>query len=288
MINRLVILGVGLIGGSLARALRDANAVGEIVGFGRGLANLQLAVEQGVVDRIETSVARAVQDADVVVIAVPMASMNGLLQEMAPYLGAQTIVTDVGSVKGSVVAAARQSLGPALARFVPGHPIAGTEKSGVAASFPTLFVNRRVVLTPLPENDALAVARVRAMWEATGAEVMNMPAEEHDEVLAATSHLPHLLAFALVDLLASRPDRERAFALAASGFRDSTRIASSDPVMWRDIALTNRDALRRVLTAYRAELDMLLRAIEAGDGETLQQLFARAKTARDALVRNDP
>jgi prephenate dehydrogenase len=287
MINRLALIGVGLIGGSLARALRDAGHVREVIGYGRGLANLQRAVELGVADRVETSLSAAVRDADMVVLATPVGSMAEILGAIAPYLAKGAVVTDVGSVKGTIAAAARTALGAKLSGFVPGHPIAGTERTGVEASFSSLFVGRRVVLTPLPETSIEAVARVRAMWQAAGAEVVSMSVEHHDTVLAATSHLPHLLAYALVDMLAQLDDSREIFAFAAGGFRDFTRIASSDPVMWRDISLANRTAIADMLKKYRAEVDGLITAVAAGDGAVLQALFARAKTARDALVTND-
>jgi prephenate dehydrogenase len=287
MINKLALIGVGLIGGSLARALRDAGHVREVVGYGRGLANLQRAVELGVVDRIEASLSAVVRDADMVVLATPVGGMAGILGAIAPYLANAAVVTDVGSVKGTVAAAARTALGGKLAGFVPGHPIAGTERTGVEASFSSLFVGRRVVLTPLPETSAEALARVRAMWQAAGAEVVSMSVEHHDTVLAATSHLPHLLAYALVDMLARLDDSREIFAYAAGGFRDFTRIASSDPVMWRDISLANRNAIADMLKKYRAELDGLIAAVTAGDGAKLETLFAHAKAARDALVTND-
>ena len=287
MINRLALIGVGLIGGSLARALRDAGHVREVIGYGRGLANLQRAVELGVADRVETSLSAAVRDADMVVLATPVGSMAGILGAIAPYLMPGSVVTDVGSVKGTIVEAARAVLGEKLNSFVPGHPIAGTERTGVEASFSSLFVGRRVVLTPLPETSAEALARVRAMWQAAGAEVVSMSVEHHDSVLAATSHLPHLLAYALVDMLARLDDSREIFAYAAGGFRDFTRIASSDPVMWRDISLANREAIVSMLKQYQAEVNGLIKAVAAGDGERLQTLFARAKAARDALVTND-
>jgi len=287
MINRLALIGVGLIGGSLARALRDAGHVREVIGYGRGLANLQRAVELGVADRIETSLSAAVRDADMVVLATPVGSMADILDAIAPYLAKDAVVTDVGSVKGTIATAARAALGAKLTDFVPGHPIAGTERTGVEASFSSLFVGRRVVLTPLPETRAEAVARVRAMWQAAGAEVVSMSVEHHDAVLAATSHLPHLLAYALVDMLARLDDSREIFAYAAGGFRDFTRIASSDPVMWRDISLANREAIVNMLKKYRAEVEGLIEAVAAGDGTKLQTLFARAKAARDALVTND-
>jgi len=287
MINRLALIGVGLIGGSLARALRDAGHVREVIGYGRGLANLQRAVELGVADRVETSLPAVVRDADMVVLATPVGSMAGILGAITPYLARDAVVTDVGSVKGAIVEAARAVLGEKLSSFVPGHPIAGTERTGVEASFSSLFVGRRVVLTPLPETRAEAVARVRAMWQAAGAEVVSMSVEHHDAVLAATSHLPHLLAYALVDMLARLDDSREIFAYAAGGFRDFTRIASSDPVMWRDISLANRTAIVKMLKKYRTELNGLIAAVDAGDAVMLQTLFERAKAARDALVTND-
>ena len=222
-----------------------------------------------------------------VVLATPVGSMAEIFCTIAPYLMRDAVVTDVGSVKGTVASAARVALGEKLSSFVPGHPIAGTERTGVEASFSSLFVGRRVVLTPLPESKAAAVARVRAMWQAAGAEVVSMSVEHHDTVLAATSHLPHLLAYALVDMLARLDDSREIFSFAAGGFRDFTRIASSDPVMWRDISLANRDAIVAMLEKYRAEVDALIAAVAAGDGAKLQTLFARAKAARDTLVNND-
>ncbi len=287
MINRLALIGVGLIGGSLARALRDAGHVREVVGYGRGLANLQRAVELGVADRVETSLSAAVRDADMVVLATPVGSMAEILGAIATYLAKDAVVTDVGSVKGTIATAARTELGERLSGFVPGHPIAGTERTGVEASYSRLFVGRRGVLTPLPETSVEALTRVRAMWQAAGAEVVSMSVEHHDAVLAATSHLPHLLAYALVDMLARLDDSREIFAHAAGGFRDFTRIASSDPVMWRDISLANREAIVNMLKQYRSGLDGLIKAVTAGDGTKLQNLFARAKAARDALVTND-
>lgn len=287
MINKLALIGVGLIGGSLARALRDAGQVREIVGHGRGLANLQRAVDLGVIDRVETTLPATVRDADMIVLATPVGSMEKILQAIAPYLAPMAVVTDVGSVKGTIADMARRVLGDKFARFVPGHPIAGTERSGVEASFSSLYAGRRVVLTPLAETNVEAVTRVRNMWQAAGAEVVSMSVEHHDTVLAATSHLPHLLAYALVDMLARLGDKNEIFAYAAGGFRDFTRIASSDPVMWRDISLANREAIVRLLKQYRSEVDNLIKAVTAGEGEKLHTLFTRAKMARDALAAND-
>lgn len=281
MISRLCIVGVGLIGGSLARALKAASAVGEVIGHGRDAAQLQLALELGVIDRAETDLAAALHGADVVVLAVPVGAMEGVLHAMAPHLGVDTIVTDVGSTKGSVVAAVKRVFGSVPARFVPGHPIAGTERSGVAASFAELYHKRRVILTPLAHTDAAAVAVVRAMWQAAGAEVVAMEVQHHDEVLAATSHLPHVLAYTLVDTLARMEEHTEIFRFAAGGFRDFTRIASSDPRMWHDICLANRDAILKVLDRYASDLAAVRGAIERGDGAALLHTFGRAKKARD-------
>lgn len=287
MINKLCIIGVGQIGGSLARALRVAKAARTIVGYGRDPAHLKRALELGAIDRAETVLADAVQDADMVVLAVPVGAMAEVLREIAPRLDARAVVTDVGSVKGAVVAEARNALGARFSVFVPGHPLAGTEKSGVEASIARLFDGKRVVLTPEPDTDPGAVQRVTDMWRATGAEVLTMTAAHHDEALAATSHLPHMLAYTLVDTLLKLNDRDTLFALTASSFRDVTRVAASDPGMWHDICLTNRVALVKMLKHYRGQLDELLAAIESGDGQYLRELFERAKQQRDALPEQD-
>lgn len=285
MIDKLAIIGVGLIGGSLARALKRAGAVREVLGYGRSPENLQRAVALQVIDYAETSLARVAQQADLIVLAVPVGSMAEILAGLAPYLSERTVLTDAGSVKGSVVAAARAALGRHFPRFVPGHPIAGTEKSGVEAALPDLFEGRRVVLTPLPETERAALEQVQAMWRAAGAQVSLMAVERHDQALAATSHLPHVLAYALVDLLARLDGDRTLFDFAAGGFQDFTRIASSDPVMWRDICLANRQVLGPVLRRYRDELDAVLAAIERGDGDRLLETFSRAKRVRDELNR---
>ncbi|MDP1708013.1 MAG: prephenate dehydrogenase/arogenate dehydrogenase family protein [Gammaproteobacteria bacterium] len=281
MINKLTIIGVGLIGGSLARALRQAGACREIVGSGRNAAQLQKAVTLGVIDRYETDPAGAVQDADLVVLAVPVGATEAVLKQIQPMLAAHTVITDTGSAKASVIEAARTVFGEVPANFVPGHPIAGTEQSGVEASFAELFQQRRVVLTPLAHTDADAIRQVRAMWEQAGAEVMEMGAARHDALLAATSHLPHLLAYTLVDSLARTESHDDIFRFAAGGFRDFTRIAASDPVMWRDICLANRDAILTVLERFSADLGQLRAAIHAGDGARILDVFARAKHERD-------
>jgi len=282
-IERLAIVGVGLIGGSLALALREAGAVGEIVGCGRNPAHLETAQRLGVIDRGETEPAAAVQGADMVVLAVPLGAMREVMEAIRPALAPAAVLTDVGSAKTSVIRAARAVFDTLPSGFVPGHPIAGTEKSGVEAAFPDLFRKRRVILTPVPESSEPAVARVRALWEACGAQVVSMAPEHHDEVLAATSHLPHMLAYALVDTLARRDDSQEIFDFAAGGFRDFTRIASSDPRMWHDICLANHDALVTMLEAFSDDLRLLADAVRRADSRFLLDTFTRAKAARDAF-----
>lgn len=280
MINKLVIVGVGLIGGSLALALRQAGAVGEIVGVGRSMENLEAAKQFGIIDQIETELASAVKNADVVVLAIPVAAMQPTLKELAPHLPPETIVTDVGSTKRDVIGYARQYLPKHLARFIPGHPIAGAEKSGAAAAFVNLYQGRNIIVTPLPENDAEAVATITRMWQTCGAIVNTMPALRHDEIFAAVSHLPHLLSFALVEDIASRANAKELFSYAAGGFRDFTRIAGSHPEMWRDISLANRDVLIREIDTYQSQLDRLRGMLEQSDGKSLEEVFGHARTAR--------
>lgn len=283
MINRLTIIGIGLIGGSLARALRDAGYVREIIGYGRSVGNLQQAVELGVIDRAEVSLPDAVLGADMIVLAVPVGNMADILNTLGPVLPDNAVVTDVGSVKASVIVAARSALGARFSRFVAGHPIAGTEQSGVAASLPDLFQRRRVILSPEPETDADAMASVHAMWEAAGAEVGTCTAMDHDRILAVSSHLPHMLAYCLMDMVVRHDEHRKILECAAGGFRDATRTAASDPVMWRDICLANRDALLDALRQYHADLGALAVAIEKGDAKWLCETFTRAKHARDGL-----
>ena len=283
-IGTLAVIGVGLIGGSLARALRAADAVDHVVGCGRGKANLERAVDLGVIDRYTHDVAEAVAEADRVFLAVPLGAMRSTFAAMREALPSHALVTDGGSAKGSVVSDCRSAAPELLPRFVPGHPIAGTERNGVEASFAKLYRNRRVILTPLDENTAETVAAVRAMWEICGAEVTEMSVAHHDEVLAATSHLPHMLAFGLVDMLARLKENDEIFRYAACGFRDFTRIASSNPVMWRDICIANREALGPMLAAFADEMSTLAERIGDADGEALLEIFERAKAARDRYV----
>ncbi len=283
-IRRLAIIGVGLIGGSLARALRRAGSVEQIVGCGRGRENLEKAQQLGVIDRYTHDIGEAVQGADMVFLATPLGAMKSAFAAMKDHLAEDAVITDGGSCKGSVVNDAREVFGDELSRLVPGHPIAGTEKNGVEASFAELYENRRVILTPLENNSEESIARVRRMWEDCGAEVSEMSVEHHDEVLAATSHLPHMLAFGLVDTLARMKENDEIFRYAAGGFRDFTRIASSNPVMWRDICVANGPALSRMLSAFAEEMNDLAQTIAAGDGDHLLEVFSRAKEARDRFV----
>ena len=284
MIERLCIIGTGLIGGSLARALRAAGQCREVVGCSRNPAHLQQAVDLGVIDRFDTDPVQAVAGADMVLVAVPLGAMEPVFSSLRGHLDSNTVLTDVGSAKTGVVEAARRGFGELPPNFVPGHPIAGTEQSGVAASFAELFRQRRVILTPLAQTSTAATARVRAMWEAAGAVVDEMDPAHHDAVLAATSHLPHVLAFALVESLARLGDSDEIFRYAAGGFRDFTRIASSDPVMWRDICLANGDAILQMIDRFSGDLEQLADAVRRHDGERLQSVFTTAKQARDSYI----
>jgi len=282
MIQKLAIIGVGLIGGSLALALKKAAYVEQVVGYSRQPAAREEALALGIIDVAVDSIAKAVKDADIVFLAVPMGAMHQVLVDMAPHLGSDAVVTDGGSAKQQVVEAARAALNENFSRFVPGHPIAGTEKSGPSAAFAELYQAHRVVLTPVAETQTAAVDVVRDMWLKTGADVFEMEVAQHDVVLAATSHLPHVLAFNLVDMLAKRDDCEEVLRYAAGGFRDFSRIASSDAVMWRDICLGNQAAILELLQQYRQGLDAIEKAIHDGNGDYLIETFNRAKKARDS------
>ncbi len=281
MIGRLVVVGLGLIGGSFAKGLRERGLCREVVGVDLDPESRRLAVELGVVDRCEEQLAAACQGAEVIQLAVPILAMERLLLELAKLELGNAVLTDVGSAKGSVVRAARVAFAGLPSRFVPGHPIAGSEESGVEASNAELFRRHKVILTPLEQTDAGALALVDRLWRELGADVEHMAVEHHDEVLAATSHLPHLLAFGLVDSLAKRSENLEIFRYAAGGFRDFTRIAGSDPVMWHDIFLANREAVLRTLDGFRSDLDALRDAVDAGDGHQLLGVFTRARVARE-------
>ncbi|SQF99817.1 bifunctional cyclohexadienyl dehydrogenase/ 3-phosphoshikimate 1-carboxyvinyltransferase [Paucimonas lemoignei] len=281
MIGRLVVVGLGLIGGSFAKGIRESGLCGEVVGVDLDPQSRKLAVELGVVDRCEDDLATACRRADVIQLAVPILAMERVLALLATFDLGNAVLTDVGSAKGNVVRAAKAAFGVMPASFVPGHPIAGSEQSGVEASNAQLFKRHKVILTPLPETDPAALAVVDRLWSALGADVEHMEVERHDEVLAATSHLPHLLAFGLVDSLAKRNENLEIFRYAAGGFRDFTRIAGSDPVMWHDIFLANREAVLRTLDTFQTDLDALREAMVAGDGRQLLGVFTRARVARE-------
>jgi len=284
LIERLVVVGVGLIGGSFALALKQAGVVGRVVGLGRSRGSLDRAVELGVIDAAEEDSARAMEGADFVLLAMPVAQTQSALARIAPHLMPDALVTDAGSTKQDVVAAARAVLGGGVARFVPAHPIAGAEASGAAAARADLFRDRKTVITALDENEAAGVDRVAAAWRACGAEIRTMTPAQHDGVFAAVSHLPHLLAFALVHHILRHDNAVTLFDYAASGFRDFTRIASSHPEMWRDICIGNRERLADELARYRAVLEELQARLAAEDGEGLERIFAEARAARDAWL----
>lgn len=279
---RVGLVGVGLITGSLGLILRERAVVREIVGFGRSAGPLKRAVERGAIDRFSLDAHEALCDVDVVVLGVPLGVVRPVLEQIRPALKSGVILSDVGSAKQCVVDDVQSVFGELPAEFVPAHPIAGTEHSGIDAAFADLFVGRRVILTPTPQTAPNAVALITDLWEAAGAEVVCMPVQTHDRMLAMTSHLPHLLAFGLVDMLASAPDHDETLRYAAGGFRDFTRIASSDPVMWRDICLGNREAVMEALAAYRDDLTKLTALVAAADGDGIEAVFKRAKQTRDA------
>ncbi|MCU6432675.1 prephenate dehydrogenase/arogenate dehydrogenase family protein [Undibacterium sp. Jales W-56] len=278
--KRVAVFGVGLIGGSFALALKKAGAVGQVVGVGRSLASLQRAQQLGIIDAIADSAAAAVRDADLVLIAAPVAQTAAILSSIQPYLQADTIVTDAGSTKSDVVAAAQQVLGDKLAQFVPAHPIAGREQNGPDAAIVDLYVGKKAVITRLPENTDEAVARVAYAWQQCGAIIHHLSPAEHDAVFASVSHLPHLLAYALVDDIARKPHADKLFQYAASGFRDFTRIAGSSPEMWRDITLANRVAMLRELDSYTARLAILRTHLVNADAAGIESIYSHAQAAR--------
>ena len=280
MIQHLTIIGVGLIGGSLAKALRFENAVGHITGFGRTESSLQRAQALGVVDSWSLDLGTAVEQAEVVVIASPVNAISSTFQKLKSCLGDNAIVTDAGSVKGPIVDAAVSGLGDKIVNFVPGHPIAGKEQSGVDAASATLFKGHRTILTPIANTGTEAISTVKDMWETIGAEVVFMEPSVHDELLALTSHLPHALAFILVDLLSRQTNPEDSFDLSAGGFYDITRIASGDPVMWRDIFLSNQQAVLQRLTEFSTAIANLAELINDCDSHGLEQMFKHSNEVR--------
>lgn len=288
VINKLVIIGVGLIGGSFALALRKAGLVTHIVGLGRSRENLQRALQRGVIDEIADDLPSALRHADVVFLAVPVGQTGVIMAQISPYLEPGTIVTDAGSTKQDVVTAARSDLAGHLRNFVPGHPVAGAELSGADAADVDLFRNKNLVLTPLDETSIEAVKQVTELWQACGAQVSQMSAGQHDNILATVSHLPHVLAFLLMNhvSLGAKENLDDPLRFAGSGFRDFTRIAGSSPEMWRDICLANREALSRQIDAYQNELTALREMLVRNDGDALESVFASAREARLQWLKN--
>jgi prephenate dehydrogenase len=284
---KLALIGVGLIGGSAAAAWRQAGRVTSVTGYDPDPDALRTAQARGLLDSVAPSIGAAVAEVDLVLLAVPVGAMRAVLAEVAQQVPPHAVITDVGSTKASVIGDARAALMAnssfSLRRFVPAHPIAGGERGGVAHASAELFRGRTCVLTPLAETHAAALEQVRTLWQAAGAHPVQMTAAAHDETFAAVSHLPHLLAYALVDCVARQPDAATMFALAGPGFRDATRIAASDPALWRDIALANQTALSAQLLRLRAALEAMQRDLDAGDGAALEARFTRAATARRAL-----
>lgn len=284
MIKKLAIFGVGLIGGSLALSLRRESACETIVGCSRSEKKLQRALDLKVIDGYSLDPVEVVKDADIILLAVPLGAMQPILETIAPHVGPDSIITDAGSSKGSVIEAVKAAFGTVPPNFVPGHPIAGREKSGVEAALVDLYVDHKVILTPLAQTSPKAIERVSQMWQAAGAEVRTLGVEQHDRVLAATSHLPHVVAYSLVDTVSKTDCVDQIFQFAAGGFRDSSRTASSDPVMWRDICLENKDAILDSLSSFQNNLSQLRSLIEQSDGESLLKVFTHCKLVRDENV----
>jgi prephenate dehydrogenase len=284
MFDKVVIVGAGLIGGSFALGLKAAGAVGTVVGLERSGEALARALQLGIVDQAYATPEQALRGADLVMIAAPVAQTQAILASLLPWLEPHTIVTDAGSTKSDVVAAARAVFKDRIAQFVPGHPIAGRESNGPDAAIPDLYRGKKAVLTPLPENPQASVDRVASAWRACGAIIHVLTPGEHDKVFAAVSHLPHLLAYALVDDIANKAHADLLFQYAASGFRDFTRIAGSSPEMWRDISLANRDALLGELDAYLAQLNGLRACLANADGPGLEAVYGNAQRARRAWI----
>ncbi|MBL7003453.1 MAG: prephenate dehydrogenase/arogenate dehydrogenase family protein [Gammaproteobacteria bacterium] len=284
MIKRLALIGVGLIGGSLSLALKRSNQVEHVVGYARTETSLKKGVELNILDSYSTSLEAAVADCDVVVLAVPLGAMSPVLQQIAPRVKPSCVITDAGSAKATVATSAKTALGSLYSQFVPGHPIAGTEHSGVESGFAELFQQRKVILTPDEAVSTEALTTVQNMWQACGAQVEIMSVEHHDQIFAATSHLPHMLAYSLVNCLAKLEDQVEIFKYAAGGFRDISRVASSNPNMWRDVCVHNKQALAKMMHQYSIELAELAEKIDQSDEEGLYDYFEQAKTCRDKLI----
>lgn len=292
MFERLCIIGVGLIGGSIAKAARAQGLCKQIVALGRekNLPNLQRAVELGVIDSFYTDAAQAMAGTDCVIICTPVGSMRAIFEQLKPYWSPNLLVSDGGSTKGSVVDAARAVFGEVPSNFVPAHPIAGAERSGVEAAMVDLYQNRRLIITPLPNTDAAAVEKLSEFWRRIGSRVSVMSVEHHDTVLAATSHLPHILAFALVAMLGRKDEQREIFKYAAGGFKDFSRIASSDPTMWQDICLANKREIIPLIQQFQAELGHIEQLLQQDDAQALFEAFSYAKQARQRFLEtfDDP
>ncbi len=284
LIDTLAVVGVGLIGGSFALALKQAVLVRHVIGVGRGRANLEAALQLGLIDEIADQSANAYARADFILVATPVGQMARVFAEIVPVLAPGAVVSDAGSTKCDVVAIARAAFGARIGQFVPAHPIAGAEQNGASAARADLYRGKKLVIAALPETDTGAVARVEAAWQACGARVHAMAPELHDKTFAAVSHLPHVLAFALVDEIARKPHADTLFQFAASGFRDFTRIAGGSPEMWRDIALANRGALLNEIDQYMARLAAVRGMIAAADADALDAVFSNARDARQAWL----
>lgn len=289
LINKFVVIGIGLIGGSLATGLKKRGMCSEVIGIARNEQTCRDAVNLNVVDRAYTSlqsIASELSAGDVIFISVPTLSVKAVLADIKAFVSANVTITDGASVKGNVQTAAQEVYGEVPAQFVLGHPIAGSEKSGVTAANPDLYENHRCILTPLATTDANHLALVTRMWQSVGAEVLSMSVEDHDEVLGATSHLPHVIAYSLVDTLAHDIDNPNIFKYAAGGFRDFTRIASSDPIMWHDIMRANKTGVLHALDLFIANLTRLRTSIETEDSQYMLDVFTRAKHVRDEFTAN--
>lgn len=284
MINRLALIGTGLIGASLSLALKHSQCVKHVVGYSRNQTNLKKGIELGILNSYEMELENVIKGSDVVVIAVPLGAMESIFKQIAPFLEAKTVLTDVGSAKTTVVKMATQFLGHQVNQFVPGHPIAGTENSGIESGFKELFNHRKIILTPSSNTNELALNTITEMWSNCGAMVEQMSVEHHDEIFAATSHLPHMLAYSLVNCLAKKEDKVEIFKYASGGFRDISRTASSDPTMWRDISIQNKSQLASMMKQYAKEIAELSELIEQSDEEALFDYFLRAKSRRDDLI----
>lgn len=282
--SKVCLVGVGFIGGSLIQALRKHNAVGEVVGVGRGIANLQKAQNLGVIDTYSTDVASAVKDCDIVIIATPVATFSSLLSKIKPVITSSTIITDVGSVKSALIDMAQQILGDHIDQYVPTHPIAGGEKSGVDAAFAGLYIDHTTVLTPISQTRKDFIQKIERMWQLTGAKTVLLSAQKHDKILAMTSHLPHVIVFSLMEFLAAQPNQDKHFQFAAGGLYDMSRTASSDSSMWRDICLNNKENISNLLRDYASKLNELADTIMADDGSKLTDIFEQAKLERNKLL----